>query len=245
MSMVRNTKIAALTDPDPRKRPSDEAVDLFLKNADYIFIGGTPESNWKNAQELCTFECVDRYQRRKKELGSNAKIYIFPGSPRQNVMGADYFMYLYQLNAGDSKFSWELQIESIDDVLKNYSEGRILDTAYIAEGGKVAKFTKAKFWDRGMLVKAAKIINRRNFPLTYLEGGSGDRMLDREMIKSFSETLHKNVQVVYGGGARTEDQIRSLCGIVDIINMGTVFEENPYKITTAREVVNSMGIAYS
>ncbi len=235
---MRNTELAALIDPDPIKRPTDYAIDLFLEHADYIFVGGTPSETMRDISGL-TFECIARIKSRREKKTKYTPIWIFPGAPAQNVPGADAFLYLYVPNAKNSYFGWFVQVHSIYDVLKNYSKGKILHTAYPVLGGETARFVDAEEWDEEELVKLAELSNQLNFSCYYLEGGSGAEMLDSHTIKSVSDTLVRP-KFIYGGGVNEEERVRNLFGVADIINIGTELERDPDFVVKARDVIENM-----
>lgn len=234
---MRYTRLAALVDPDPKKEMSLDALKILVDNADIIMHGGTPNEDLVEDEEVHTQKSIARI--RSLRNGETPPIYIFPGSPRQVVPGADYVLYLFVPNSTDPFFSWRIQILSIDDVLKRYGMERLKPMMYLPKGGKAGEYAKIdRSWKRPDYLKAAKIANMLGFHSLYLEGGSGGEPFDKKVVEEVSEILDLEKMLFVGGGYTSVSKIEEVVGIADVIVVGTELEKNPNFAKDVRKILN-------
>lgn len=233
---MKATKLAPLCDYD--KPPDKETIQLLLEYGHILMEGGSLEDhhNPKYVNEAMS-KLVQNSLEVKTRLNSNVPIWLFLGSPYQIVKGADALMFPYPLNADIPELMFEVQAKSYPlAYAMGYRRDQILDMAYVIKKGRAREVTKAKDVNKEMLGYYGEV-TRRLFRMGYLEASKG-KIVGLDEIKHFADSVGENVISVYGGGIKTGDDIRSLCGVVDIIVVGTAFEEEPSRVKEFRKIVD-------
>ena len=234
---MRHTRFAALIDPDPTKQISVQSLKILAENVDIILHGGTPNETLTEDEESYTLRSMDKV---KSVITDGVPpIYIFPGSPSQVVPGAYRVLYLFIPNSTDTFFGWGVQTMSIDDVLEDYPMKKLKSMMYLSRGGKVGEFAKIdQDWRVSDFEKAAKITNLLGFESLYLDGGSGGKAVDVEIVKKVSKILDSGKELFVGGGINSVEKVKELIGLVDVIVIGTALEKNPKFAINVRKILD-------
>ncbi len=218
--------VAVLIDPDKCKGPKLAATVAALKTnePDFVFIGGS----------LTSTSAESMIEVLKEEISS--KIVLFPGSATQLTPNADALLFMSLISGRNPEYLIGQQVQAAIGVKNSGME--VIPMGYILIGGEKMSAveymsnTKPIPRDKKDLVLATATAGELlGLHLTYLEAGSGAaEPVPTDVIKHVSEFT--GIPLIVGGGISTIDQMTDCFEAgADIVVIGTLFEEEPYKIS--------------
>jgi putative glycerol-1-phosphate prenyltransferase len=217
-------KIGLLIDPD--KSTSMESLTTLIKKCnasviDYVLVGGSRVTN-------SDFQKVVKHV---KSISKNPVI-IFPGDYQQVSKHADALLFLQLISGRNPDYLIDHHVKSAQAVVASGIE--CIATSYLLiDGGnessvsKVSQTVPIKQTDTELIVSTALAGQLLGHQLLYLEAGSGAKKpVSAEIIRLIQT---KTTQpLIVGGGIRDLETIQKLQSLqVNLIVIGTVFEENP------------------
>lgn len=217
-------KIGLLIDPDKTNVLSD--LTKLIENCnqsiiDYILIGGSKVK-------------TDDFHKVMQHVKSNSKkpIIIFPGDAKQVSKYGDALLFLQLISGRNPDFLIENQVKSAQAIIASGIE--CIPTSYILLDGKnnssvakVSQTTPIKQTEQDLILSTALAGQLLGHQLLYLEAGSGAKAPVSVETIQLIKTKTKQALIV-GGGIRTIETIHAMQELgVNLIVIGTAFEENP------------------
>lgn len=218
-------KIGLLIDPDKTNALSD--LTKLIENCnqsiiDYILIGGSKVQ-------------TDDFHKVMQHVKSISKkpIIIFPGDAKQVSKYGDALLFLQLISGRNPDFLIENQVKSAQAIIASGIE--CIPTSYILLDGennssvaKVSQTTPIKQTEQDLILSTALAGQLLGHQLLYLEAGSGAKVPVSVETIQLIKTKTKQALIV-GGGIRTIETIHAMQELgVNLIVIGTAFEENPW-----------------
>jgi len=210
-----------LLDPDPKKLAGLEYKIKTLEKfgTDGFLIGGST-----NVSQSFLNETI-----KKIKSISKLPVILFPGGTNGISGNADAIFFMSLLNSRDPFFISGVQAKGALYVKKLGIEVIPMGYIIIEPGMKVGKVGKADVIKRSDLAGAtgyALAAEYLGMKLLYVEAGSGaPEPVPTEMIREIKK--HVSIPVIVGGGIRKPEQALALLKAgADIIDTGTITEEN-------------------
>lgn len=220
-AVARNKKLLAIL-VDPDKFENKEA-DAFLKSipehTSHIFVGGSTVEN--NHTEKTVRAIKSRTQ---------LPVFLFPGDHNQISDVADAILFLSLISGRNPEYLIGQQVKSVAKLRNTSLE--IIPTGYILiDGGnesaveRVSNTEPIPQFKVNTIVDTALAGQYSGKKLIYLEAGSGARIpVSEEIIAAVKKAI--DIPLIVGGGIRTtEQQKKAYEAGVDMLVMGTHFEE--------------------
>jgi putative glycerol-1-phosphate prenyltransferase len=217
-------KIGLLIDPD--KSTSIESLTALIEKCntsiiDYVLVGGSRVTNSDFHQVVEQVKKV-----------SDKPVIIFPGDYQQVSNHADALLFLQLISGRNPEYLIEHHVKSAAAIIESGIE--CIPTSYLLIDGKnvssvstVSQTTPIKQDNTNLIVATALAGQLLGHQLIYLEAGSGAKVPVSntviQLIKSKTQ-----LPIIVGGGIRDIETIQQmqLMG-VNLIVIGTAFEENP------------------
>jgi putative glycerol-1-phosphate prenyltransferase len=217
-------KIGLLIDPDKTNTLSDLTKLIKKCNQsiiDYILIGGSKVK-------------TDDFHNVIKHVKSISKkpIIIFPGDDTQVSKHGDALLFLQLISGRNPDFLIEHHVRSAQAIIASGIE--CIPTSYILlDGGtnssvaKVSQTNPIKQTEQDLILSTALAGQLLGHQLLYLEAGSGAKapvsLETIQLIKSKTKQA-----LIVGGGIKKIETIQAMQALgVNLIVIGTAFEENP------------------
>lgn len=223
-SIKKRPLLAVLIDPEKTDHLSQLLEYLAIGNADLILIGGSSKI------AIPSHQIVKRC-RQALEI----PLLIFPGSVNQVNDEADATMILSMIASSRAEYITGKLLEHSLEILANSSD--YFPVAYILFDGKsrsaVERITAEvplPYSNTDLIKRIAASAELLNFPVIYLEAGSGAAIsVPPEIIRMVAEVFNQLIFV--GGGISSEAQIQSLAEAgADVIVIGNILEKHPERL---------------
>ncbi len=202
-----------------------------MARADLILVGGS----------LLTADGFDQCVRRVKEL-SDRPVVLFPGSPGQLSSHADALLFLSLISGRNPELLIGHHVTAAPTVKALGLE--TIPTGYmLVDGGRtttahyVSQTSPIPHDKPGIAAATASAGELLGLRTIYMDTGSGaPRTVDPAMVEAVRCAV--DLPIIVGGGIRTAEQARALCGAgADMLVVGTAFEEDPERVFALREAV--------
>lgn len=217
-------KIGLLIDPDKTNTLSDLTKLIEKCNQskiDYILIGGSKVQ-------------TDDFHNVIKHVKSISKkpIIIFPGDDTQVSKHGDALLFLQLISGRNPDFLIEHHVKSAQAIIASGIE--CMPTSYILlDGGnnssvaKVSQTNPIKQTEQDLILSTALAGQLLGHQLLYLEAGSGAK--NTVSLETIQLIKSKTKQpLIVGGGIKKIETIQAMQALgVNLIVIGTAFEENP------------------
>ncbi|MEN9977854.1 MAG: hypothetical protein RLZZ569_479 [Bacteroidota bacterium] len=217
-------KIGLLIDPD--KSTSMESLTALIEKCnssaiDYVLIGGSRVTSSDFHQVVTQVKKV-----------SNKPVIIFPGDYKQVNKNADALLFLQLISGRNPDYLIEHQVKSAEAIIDSGIE--CIPTSYLLIDGEnsssvstVSQTTPIKQNNSSLIVATALAGKLLGHQLIYLEAGSGAKVPVSNAIIQLVK-LKTQLPIIVGGGIRDIDTIQQMQLLgVNLIVIGTAFEENP------------------
>lgn len=217
-------KIGLLIDPD--KSTSLETLTALIEKCntsviDYVLVGGSRVTN-------SDFHQVVEHVKKV----SNKPVIIFPGDYQQVSQHADALLFLQLISGRNPDYLIEHHVKSAEAIVDSGVE--CIPTSYLLIDGEnkssvasVSQTTPIKQDNTNLIVATALAGQLLGHQLIYLEAGSGAKI---PVSKAIIQLVKSKTQlpIIVGGGIRDIDTIQQMQLLgVNLIVIGTAFEENP------------------
>lgn len=220
-AVARNKKLLAiLVDPDKfENKEADAFLDSIPEHTSHIFVGGSTVEN--NHTEKTVRAIKSRTQ---------LPVFLFPGDHNQISDVADAILFLSLISGRNPEYLIGQQVKSVAKLRNTSLE--IIPTGYILiDGGnesaveRVSNTEPIPQFKVNTIVDTALAGQYSGKKLIYLEAGSGARIpVSEEIIAAVKKAI--DIPLIVGGGIRTtEQQKKAYEAGVDMLVMGTHFEE--------------------
>ncbi|MGM0932015.1 MAG: geranylgeranylglyceryl/heptaprenylglyceryl phosphate synthase [Bacteroidota bacterium] len=220
-AVAKNRKLlSVLIDPD--KFEENEAgafLNSIPENTSHIFVGGSTVE--KNQTEKTVKAIKARTQ---------LPVFLFPGDHNQITDDADAILFLSLISGRNPEYLIGQQVKSVVKLRNTSLE--IIPTGYILiDGGnesavqRVSNTEPIPQFEVNAIVNTALAGQYSGKKLIYLEAGSGARIpVSEEIIAAVKKAI--DIPLIVGGGIRTTQQQRKAYEAgVDMLVIGTHFEE--------------------
>lgn len=216
-------KIGLLIDPDKIK--SLESLTALIEKCntsivDYVLIGGSRVTNSDFQRVIVHVKKV-----------SNKPVIIFPGDFQQVSKHADALLFLQLISGRNPDYLITEHVKSAQAIIDSGIE--CIPTSYLLIDGettssvsKVSQTIPIKQDDTNLILATALAGQLLGHQLLYLEAGSGAKVsVSNEIIQLIKSKTQ--LPLVVGGGIRTIQTIQEMIDLkVNLIVIGTAFEEN-------------------
>ena len=212
--------LAVLIDPD--KQDAYLSLLPFIKDVDFIFIGGSTGE---------TIEpCIATLRKH-----TDVPLVLFPGNIAQISPKADALLFLSLLNSQNAEMLITPHIAVAKSVVDSGIES--IPMGYILLDGErkssveiVSKCTPLPQNNIEKIVSTALAGQLLGKQLIYLEAGSGaKRIVSAEIIRAVKKQLH--IPLIVGGGIRSTDaMLQAFQAGADIVVIGNHFEQHPEEL---------------
>jgi len=217
-------KIGLLIDPD--KSTSMETLTALIEKCntsviDFVLVGGSRVTN-------SDFHQVVKHVKKV----SNKPVIIFPGDYQQVSQHADALLFLQLISGRNPDYLIEHHVKSAEAIVDSGIE--CIPTSYLLIDGEnkssvasVSQTTPIKQDNTNLIVATALAGQLLGHQLIYLEAGSGAKI---PVSKAIIQLVKSKTQlpIIVGGGIRDIDTIQQMQLLgVNLIVIGTAFEENP------------------
>lgn len=227
----KRTMHVTLLDPDPKKLENLEEKIKKLEEfgTDAILIGGSSNINQ---------DFLDSTIQKIKSI-SKLPVILFPGDVSGVSKYADAIFFMSLLNSKDPY--WISGAQAIGAPLVKKAGIESIPMAYLIvepgmKAGEVGKADLIKRNDIEKSVNYASAAEQMGMALVYLEAGSGaDAPVPVEMVKAVKSAI--SIPVIVGGGIRKPEQAEEIAKHADIINTGTITEEN---FSAIRDIIKAV-----
>ncbi len=227
--------LAVLIDPDFGQ--DEHMLERTVQNAcmaraDLLLVGGS----------LLTSSSFDRCVSLVKQW-SNKPVVLFPGSPAQLSRHADAVLFLSLISGRNPELLIGHHVTAAPTIKAIGIEP--IPTGYLLiDGGKpttvsyVSQTLPIPYDKPGIAAATALAGAMLGLRTIYMDTGSGAlRTASPEMIAAVREAVE--LPIIVGGGIRTVEQARTLCGAgADVLVVGTAFEEDPEHVFAMSEAVH-------
>jgi phosphoglycerol geranylgeranyltransferase len=217
-------KIGLLIDPD--KSTSIESLTALVEKCntsviDYVLVGGSRVTN-------SDFQQVVEHVKKV----SDKPVIIFPGDYQQVSQHADALLFLQLISGRNPDYLIDHHVKSAAAIIESGIE--CIPTSYLLIDGKnvssvstVSQTTPIKQDNTKLIVATALAGQLLGHQLIYLEAGSGAKVPVSNTIIQLIKSKTQ-LPIIVGGGIRDIETIQQmqLMG-VNLIVIGTAFEENP------------------
>lgn len=217
-------KIGLLIDPD-KSRDLQTLTELIANcdNSviDYLLIGGSSVTN-SDFQEVV----------KHVKTTSKKPVIIFPGDYQQVSKHADALFYLQLISGRNTDYLIDHHVKSAQAIIESGIE--CIPTSYLLIDGatkssvsKVSKTDPIDPTNEDLILSTALAGQLLGHQLLYLEAGSGaQKPISKELISMIKSKTKQTL--VVGGGIRDLETIQQMQSMgVNLIVIGTIFEENP------------------
>lgn len=217
-------KIGLLIDPD--KSTSMESLTALIEKCnasviDYVLVGGSSVTNSAFQQVIKQVKKV-----------SNKPVIIFPGDFQQVSKHADALLFLQLISGRNPDYLIEQHVKSAEAIIDSGIE--CIPTSYLLIDGeaassvsKVSQTTPIKQNNTNLIAATALAGQLLGHQLIYLEAGSGAKVPVSNTIIQLIKSKTQ-LPIVVGGGIRNIATIQQMQQMgVNLIVIGTAFEENP------------------
>jgi len=217
-------KIGLLIDPD--KSTSMETLTALIEKCntsviDFVLVGGSRVTN-------SDFHQVVKHVKKV----SNKPVIIFPGDYQQVSLHADALLFLQLISGRNPDYLIEHHVKSAEAIVDSGIE--CIPTSYLLIDGEnkssvasVSQTKPIKQDNTNLIVATALAGQLLGHQLIYLEAGSGAKI---PVSKAIIQLVKSKTQlpIIVGGGIRDIDTIQQMQLLgVNLIVIGTAFEENP------------------
>lgn len=216
-------KIGLLIDPDKTKSLESLTALIEKCNAsivDYVLIGGSRVTNSDFQRVIVHVKKV-----------SNKPVIIFPGDFQQVSKHADALLFLQLISGRNPDYLISEHVKSAQTIIDSGIE--CIPTSYLLIDGettssvsKVSQTIPIKQDDTNLILATALAGQLLGHQLLYLEAGSGAKVsVSNEIIQLIKSKTQ--LPLIVGGGIRTIQTIQEMIDLkVNLIVIGTAFEEN-------------------
>lgn len=267
--MFLKSYLGILGDPAKLEKYSDDFYGILKsKNSEYLFhlIGASERDvTKKNYQDMYNkfklalgntkFLDFNLFRISKNSKNFRSRIGLFPSGVNQLILGPDFVFAPYPANSNSRYLKFKARYTI--SIFSRLSKHNLVKIAYFPIGGKAAERTKSNSNDLDKLrFKFKDAFENSWFDWIYLEAGSGEELLEPEIvesiiafdrnqvIKDFMNKLTSNLSTniekiiipntIYGGGINSPAKIKSLLEprgsepiiVPECIIIGNVSEKN-------------------